>query len=705
MANTPSRGWRVCTILTLALSLSATLPACATSKSASPTDQAAVASDEVTVTGSAHLQNKDEKNIELRLDKPSGRATIEFDYPATGLDLSAFRDLSLKVHNQSSAELDVVLTGVSNLEVAYKSSAQGRFLVRPAEQADLRVLMMRPALPKTHPIVQRLGNLFAFPWGHQQSWQYMDTSAVVRVTARIDWVGARSGQSVHVSRPFGLGKYSVDPSVLDSLDLPLVDNLGQERGRDWPGKVAGPEALREDAARDLELVSRVTQPGPGRDRFGGYNDAPALKATGFFRVEKVRGKWWFVDPDGRLFWSVGVNCAGQAADTRVKGREALFPEASRTADEIFYYWNNLELKHGAADWQGKHVNLTLARMMDWGINTIGAWSKPELMQARRVPYTIILHAGWQGVGGIKKIADPFSDDFKNDLETNLSKQAALHADSPWLIGVFIDNELEWGGGTSLAREALKSHPRSPARIAMVKFLQKRYGEDIAAINQAWGTDHSSWNALRARTDSDAPPACERDLRDFTAFFADTYFAACREAMRRHFPNHLYLGCRFHTINPIITASAARHCDVISANLYRYNVSDFKIPGGEDRPCLISEFHFGVRDYGAWGFGLVGAADARNQSDLLQAYLSDALRNPSIVGAHWFMWSDQIITGRADGENFGVGLVTVVDRPVTTLIEAFSTVSRALYPYRLSSPEVRIGAPVPAQTPSEKKSAK
>jgi hypothetical protein len=57
-----------------------------------------------------------------------------------------------------------------------------------------------------------------------------------------------------------------------------------------------------------------------------------------------------------------------------------------------------------------------------------------------------------------------------------------------------------------------------------------------------------------------------------------------------------------------------------------------------------------------------------------------------------MWSDQIITGRADGENFGVGLVTVVDRPVATLVEAFNTVSRALYPYRLSHPAARIGAP-------------
>jgi hypothetical protein len=28
-------------------------------------------------------------------------------------------------------------------------------------------------------------------------------------------------------------------------------------------------------------------------------------STGWFRVEKHEGRWWFVDPDGRLFLSQG----------------------------------------------------------------------------------------------------------------------------------------------------------------------------------------------------------------------------------------------------------------------------------------------------------------------------------------------------------------------------------------------------------------
>ena len=36
------------------------------------------------------------------------------------------------------------------------------------------------------------------------------------------------------------------------------------------------------------------------DRFGGWTGVTS-KATGFFRVEKIDGRWWFIDPDGNAF--------------------------------------------------------------------------------------------------------------------------------------------------------------------------------------------------------------------------------------------------------------------------------------------------------------------------------------------------------------------------------------------------------------------
>ena len=229
---------------------------------------------------------------------------------------------------------------------------------------------------------------------------------------------------------------------------------------------------------------------------------------------------------------------------------------------------------------------------------------------------------------------------------------------------------------------------------MVDFLRKRYG-DVAALNKAWGTDFGEIAEVKSWKDKGGNEAYERDLDDFLGLLAEQYFSVCRAAMDKHFPNHLYLGCRFHVRNPIITKAASRYCDVISVNIYQHSLEGIALATEQDRPWIISEYHFGIRDHGNLGVGLTWAADARNQADLVQAYLSDALRHPNYVGAHWFAWNDQGVTGRGDGENFGVGLVTITDRPVESLGAAMRTVSDSLYSFRLGGSEDRIGAGSPA----------
>lgn len=52
------------------------------------------------------------------------------------------------------------------------------------------------------------------------------------------------------------------------------------------------------------------------------------------------------------------------------------------------------------------------------------------------------------------------------------------------------------------------------------------------------------------------------------------------------------------------------------------------------------------------------------------YLKSVLRNPDFVGAHWFIYTDELLTGRVlDGENGHVGFVSVADVPYCGLAEA------------------------------------
>jgi hypothetical protein len=43
----------------------------------------------------------------------------------------------------------------------------------------------------------------------------------------------------------------------------------------------------------------------GRSVFGGFTQLPRQKATGFFRVEKLNQRWWFIDPEGYPYYETG----------------------------------------------------------------------------------------------------------------------------------------------------------------------------------------------------------------------------------------------------------------------------------------------------------------------------------------------------------------------------------------------------------------
>jgi hypothetical protein len=152
----------------------------------------------------------------------------------------------------------------------------------------------------------------------------------------------------------------------------------------------------------------------------------------------------------------------------------------------------------------------------------------------------------------------------------------------------------------------------------------------------------------------------------------------REELTAYSPNVLYLGCRMNAASPEVIAALARHADVISANIYSYR-PELKQYGGTDKPVLISEFHFANVSGNNLGGGLRSAQDAVQQGRLLEEYIAEAVKDPKLVGAHWFQWRDQSAAGRYDGENYNVGLYDVVDGPNSELVRAMAACGRHLYP--------------------------
>ena len=69
-------------------------------------------------------------------------------------------------------------------------------------------------------------------------------------------------------------------------------------------------------------------------------------------------------------------------------------------------------------------------------------------------------------------------------------------------------------------------------------------------------------------------------------------------------------------------------------------------------------------------GLVGVGSEKERGPAYARYLRAVADNPDFLGAHWFQYLDEPLTGRTlDGENAHVGFVTVADLPYEEFVAA------------------------------------
>jgi hypothetical protein len=138
------------------------------------------------------------------------------------------------------------------------------------------------------------------------------------------------------------------------------------------------------------------------------------------------------------------------------------------------------------------------------------------------------------------------------------------------------------------------------------------------------------------------------------------------------------------VNDRAARAAAKFCDVVGYNRYSYSVEDHRLPDEIDKPTIIGEFHFGALDRGMFHTGLKKTANQQDRADKYKSYVQGALRNPCIVGTHWFQYKDQATTGRGDGENYQIGFLDICDKPYPEIVNASREVGYNLYQYRLEA---------------------
>jgi len=442
-------------------------------------------------------------------------------------------------------------------------------------------------------------------------------------------------------RSIRLDKVSPGDAVLDGA--PVIDKLGQYVHADWTGKATSLEQLQESWREEEEKL----RPGAfGYCSYGGYK-ATKADATGFFRVQQVDGKWWFVDPDGHLFLSVGSDVIQPFNTTRTSGREHLFaelpptdPSSTRVREgdggASFFAWNLL--RRFGETWATRWIDFTILRMDSWGLNTVANWSDERLWEAKRKPYVIPLES-WLTEVSYLGLPDVYSDAFVKEADERAWRQCAPRRDDPWLLGYFPANEPPFPQKELQTAELILAGPKTATRAALEKWL--------------------------------AAGDTEERRKEFVGDAFDRYVQVTSAAVKRHDPNHLDLGMRSGGRPTPAEIRAARAFDVYSVNIYDEEVPAARVKEIAEltgKPVLIGEFHFGAPGRGM-AASLVQVRDQKERGKAYRFYVEHAFAMPELIGTHYFQWADQPSTGRADGENYNIGLVDVTDRPYPDLVAA------------------------------------
>lgn len=593
-----------------------------------------------------------------------------------------------------------------------------------------------------------------------RSWhQEIDTSQITKITFYT--IGVLQDRQLEIGRLL----LRPNPSAGADWTHHLVDRFGQAAKKNSPLKVHSEAELK--AIAEAELKELAANPGPkDRSRFGGYALGPKLKATGYFRTEKVDGKWWLVDPEGYLFFSHGpanVRMANLTTLTgvdfkdpsvRVVHEHEITPEDSmgivkvsdqvretryiinETRHDMFqwlpeyddpladhysyrrsthkgpiphgetysFYRANLERRYGETEPESfirKWEEVTLDRMRAWGFTSFGNWVDPAFYPNQQVPY---FANGWI-IGDFQTLSghtnhwglmpDFFDPVFAERARITIEAIAKDVQASPWCVGIFIDNEKSWGERQGSVAERYgvildalsKDAGHSPAKKAFTERLKNQYGS-IETLNRAWGSDFSDWASFaRDASVTEHTDAQVADLSMLLEALGEQYFKVVHNTLEEYLPNHLYMGARMANWgmpDEIIKASV-KYTDVLSFNIYEEGMQTHQWAFLEDidLPVIIGEFHIGATtDSDNYHPGIVSAASQKDRARMYKAYMESVLEKDYMVGAHWFQYVDEPVTGRAfDGENANIGFVTVTDIPYPEMIKAAKEINYNLYPER------------------------
>ena len=315
-------------------------------------------------------------------------------------DLSSHRQICLEVCNIGNEPVTVYCRIDSPGGDGQKNSITNSIQLKAGESKELRTSAQARL---DTPWADKLFGMRGYPGGYTKE-QGLDTSTITQLIIFVSKPQQDHDFLISDIRAEGTAPRANWLDLSADEFFPMIDRFGQFIHSDWPGKVHDSSELREDIQH--EDASLTANPTPaGWSQYGGWQAGPQLEATGYFRTAKYQNKWWLVDPEGRLFWSHGVDCVGFSnGTTPITDREFYFADLpSEGSPESAFFGHASWAPHGYYEgkgryrtfnftganlwrkfgdqWQQRAIDLAHRRLRSWGMNSVGNWSDAHVYLA------------------------------------------------------------------------------------------------------------------------------------------------------------------------------------------------------------------------------------------------------------------------------------------------------------------------------------
>ncbi len=355
-------------------------------------------------------------------------------------------------------------------------------------------------------------------------------------------------------------------------------------------------------------------------KYGGWMEKKS-DATGFFRVQKINGRWWAIDPEGYYYFNVALNAVRPGKSER----------NNRALKEKFGTKEN---------WMKK----TIEMLQENGFTCAGAWSDAEaITKANKTldrPFSYCINLNFMSnygsvrggtyqqpghTGYPKSAIFVFDPEFETFCDKHTQQLVDYKTDAN-IFGYFSDNEMPFRFNSL---DNFYSLPETePGHKAAKKWMEER--------------------------DIDPSQITDKQREEFLSIVSEKYFSIVSGAIKKYDPNHMYIGARFYSSEknqPAFMKTAGKYLDIVSNNYYgKWTPDKTDMKNWAEwtgRPFIITEYYTKGEDSGMSNKSGAGwiVKTQKERGLFYQNFNLALLESKNCVGWHYFKYQDNDPTAK------------------------------------------------------------